>query len=118
MSKDAGALIPMTASGFDAFKAELDELRAKRPAMVEEVAAARSQGDLSENFAYHDARQNLGMLDGRIQTIEATLTRAQVVEESDANGVARIGSTVVVRDEFGSRPIRSSARARGTWHEG
>ncbi len=101
MSTDTGALIPMTASGFDALKAELDGLRAKRPAMVEEVAAARSQGDLSENFAYHDARQNLGMLDGRIQTIEATLTRAQVVEESDANGVARIGSTVVVRDEFG-----------------
>lgn len=100
MSRDAGALIPMTASGFDALKAELGELRAKRPAMVEEVAAARSQGDLSENFAYHDARQNLGMLDGRIQTIEATLTRARVVEESDANGVVRIGSTVVVRDEF------------------
>lgn len=54
--------------------------------MVDDVAAARSQGDLSENFAYHDARQNLGMLDGRIQAIEATLTRAQVVEESDVEG--------------------------------
>jgi transcription elongation factor GreA len=101
MSKDSGALIPMTAFGFAALKAELAELRARRPGIVEEVAAARSQGDLSENFAYHDARQNLGMLDGRIQTIEATLTRAQVVEDSDRKDVARIGSTVVVRDEFG-----------------
>src|SRR3981081_3608592 len=95
-SRNGDARIPMTASGFEALKAELGELRARRPAMVEEVAAARSQGDLSENFAYHDARQHLGMLDGRVQTIEATLARAQVVQESDAKGVARIGSTVVV----------------------
>ena len=100
-SKDKSAQIPMTSVGFEALKAELAEMRARRPALVEEVAAARSQGDLSENFAYHDARQHLGMLDGRIETIEATLARAQVVEESHKEGVARIGSTVVVRDEFG-----------------
>ena len=100
MSQEKYAPIPMTASGFEALKAELAELRARRPAMVDEVAAARSQGDLSENFAYHDARQHLGMLDGRIQTIEKTLTRAEVVEES-SQGVVRIGSRVLVRDEFG-----------------
>src|SRR5438876_11274924 len=91
----------MTASGFEALKAELAELRARRAGLVGEVATARSQGDLSENFAYHDARQHLGMLDGRIQTIEATLARAQVVEQGDAQGGARIGSTVVVRDGLG-----------------
>src|SRR2546425_2613507 len=100
-SNDSAAQIPMTAVGFQALKSELGQLRARRPALVEEVAAARSQGDLSENFAYHDARQHLGMLDGRIQTIEATLARAQVVEERGTEVVARIGSTVVVRDEFG-----------------
>src|SRR5260370_39563316 len=100
MSKDGGAVIPMTAVGFEALKSELAELRARRPAVVEEVAAARSQGDLSENFAYHDARQHLGMLDGRIQAIEATLTRAQVVEDSDTRDVARSGYTGVVRDAF------------------
>src|SRR5258708_3437922 len=100
-SEDRDAHIPMTAVGFAALKAELAELRARRPALVEEVATARSQGDLSENFAYHDARQHLGMLDGQVQAIEATLARAQVVEESAVKGVARIGSTVVVRDEFG-----------------
>jgi transcription elongation factor GreA len=101
MSQERGGPIPMTASGFEALKAELEELRARRPGMVGEVASARSQGDLSENFAYHDARQNLGMLDGRIQTIENTLKRAQVVEETGAKGIVRIGSRVVVRDEFG-----------------
>ena len=91
----------MTPSGFAALTAELAELHARRPALVEEVATARSQGDLSENFAYHDARQHLGMLDGRIQTIDNTLKRAQVVQETGTTGTVRIGSTVVVRDEFG-----------------
>ena len=91
----------MTSAGFEALKAELAELRARRPAMVAEVASARSQGDLSENFAYHDARQHLGMLDGRIQTVENTLKRAEVVEKTGATGVIRIGSRVVVSDEFG-----------------
>src|SRR5213080_464191 len=100
-SNDSGAPIPMTAVGFQALKAELSELRARRPALVDEVAAARSQGDLSENFAYHDARQHLGMLDGRVQTIENTLKRAQVVDETGVSGNVRIGSRVVVRDEFG-----------------
>jgi len=101
MAQERGAPIPMTQAGFDALRQELVELRARRPGLVEEVSAARSQGDLSENFAYHDARQHLGMLDGKIQTVEATLRRAQVVVESGATGVVRIGSKVVVRDEFG-----------------
>jgi transcription elongation factor GreA len=101
VSQEKYAPIPMTAAGFEALQAELAELRARRPAMVDEVAAARSQGDLSENFAYHDARQHLGMLDGRIQTIENTLTRAEVVDETPAKGVVQIGSRVAVRDEFG-----------------
>jgi transcription elongation factor GreA len=118
MPKDSGALIPMTAVGFEALKAELAELRARRPELVEEVAAARSQGDLSENFAYHDARQHLGMLDGRIQTIEATLTRAHVVEDSDAKGVARIGTTVVVRDEFGESTYQIVGPTEGNMARG
>ena len=101
MAPEKGAPIPMTSAGLEALKAELAELRARRPAMVAEVASARSQGDLSENFAYHDARQHLGMLDGRIQTVENTLKRAEVVEETGATGVIRIGSRVVISDEFG-----------------
>jgi transcription elongation factor GreA len=93
--------IPMTASGLAALKEELEELRARRPALVNEVANARSQGDLSENFAYHDARQHLGMLDGRIQTIENSLRRAQVIEETGDRGIVRMGSTVVIKDDFG-----------------
>ena len=118
MSNDDGAPIPMTAFGFEALKAELTELRARRRALVEEVAAARSQGDLSENFAYHDARQHLGMLDGRVQTIEATLARVQVIEEGGAKGVARIGSTVVVSDEFGESTYQIVGPSEGNMARG
>jgi transcription elongation factor GreA len=118
MSTDNGSPIPMTAFGFESLKAELAELRARRPALVEEVAAARSQGDLSENFAYHDARQHLGMLDGRVQTIEATLARVQVIEEGGVEGVARIGSTVVVRDEFGESSYQIVGPSEGNMARG
>src|SRR2546421_5531605 len=118
MSQEKYAPIPMTASGFEALKAELAELRARRPALVEEGAAARSQGDLSENSAYHDARQHLGMLDGRIQTIEATLAQAQVVAEAAPTGIARIGSTVVVRDEFGESTYQIVGPTEGNMARG
>jgi transcription elongation factor GreA len=91
----------MTATGYEALRTELADLKARRPALVDEVANARSQGDLSENFAYHDARQHLGMLDGRIQAIENSLSNARVVAEPGAQGIVQIGSRVVVRDEFG-----------------
>jgi len=116
--KDSGAQIPMTLVGFESLEAELVDLRARRPALVEEVAAARSQGDLSENFAYHDARQHLGMLDGRIQTIEVTLARAQVVAEDVHEGVTQIGSTVVVRDEFGESTYQIVGPTEGNMARG
>jgi transcription elongation factor GreA len=92
----------MTAAGYAALKQELEGLKAKRPALVAELANARSQGDLSENFGYQDARRQLGMLDGRIQTLEDSLRRAQVISEApDRNGLIAMGSKVVVRDEYG-----------------
>jgi len=101
MSSTDENLTPITAQGLRALQAELAGLREKRPALVERVASARSDGDLKENFAYHDARQDLGMLDGRVGTIEGLLAAAVVIEERGADGTVRLGSRVVVRDEFG-----------------
>src|SRR2546430_14590607 len=112
MSQKKHDPIPMTAAGLETLKAELEGLRARRPAMVEEVAAARSQGDLSENFAYHDARQHLGMPDGRVQTIENTLKRAHGAE-SGVSGIVRIASRVVARDEVGDGTHEVAGPAAG-----
>lgn len=110
--------VPMTASGFEALKTELEQLKSRRPKLVAEVANARSQGDLSENFAYHDARRQLGFLDGRIQTIENSLRQAQVVEETGSSGVVRIGSKVVVRDEFGDASYEIVGPTEGNMSRG
>jgi transcription elongation factor GreA len=101
MAKIRDTPTPITAAGLAALKAELAELRRRRPSMVDRVASARSDGDLKENFAYHDARQDLGMADGRVQTIEAILATAVVIETARPGGSIGLGSKVVVRDEFG-----------------
>lgn len=93
--------VHLTAEGRAKLEAELHELvENRRPVIVRRVATAREEGDLKENFAYHDARQELGLLDGRVQTIEAMLRHAQVTEAT-VGDVVGLGSTVTVRDEFG-----------------
>ena len=101
MTRATNEPIPITSAGLVALKTELAELVGRRPSMVDRVASARSDGDLKENFAYHDARRDLGMADGRVQTIEAILRNAVVIEETAGNGSIRIGSRAVVADEFG-----------------
>jgi transcription elongation factor GreA len=93
--------VHLTREGRERLEEELRDLvDNRRPVIVQRVATARAEGDLSENFAYHDARQELGLLDGRVQTIEAMLRNAQVMETT-VGEVVGLGSTVTVRDEFG-----------------
>jgi transcription elongation factor GreA len=93
--------VHLTADGRARLEDELRELvDNRRPMIVQRVATARAEGDLSENFAYHDARQELGLLDGRVQTIEAMLRNAKVMETT-VGDVVGLGSTVTIRDEFG-----------------
>ncbi len=97
----ADKTVHLTPEGRARLEEELRDLvEDRRPLIVRRVATAREEGDLSENFAYHDARQELGLLDGRVQTIEAMLRNAQVLETT-VGEVVGLGSTVTVRDEFG-----------------
>ncbi|MGD0193840.1 MAG: transcription elongation factor GreA [Candidatus Dormibacteria bacterium] len=97
-----GKQVLLTAEGQAALIAEMRELiDIKRPEIVERVATARAEGDLRENFAYHDARRELGLLDGRVQTIEGMLRYALIVEAAPYDGTVVLGATVVVRDDFG-----------------
>jgi len=82
----------MTMGGFKSLQAELEELKAKRPAVVDRLSNARSMGDLSENNDYHNAKEALEFLDGRIVELEEVLSHAEIVK----NGKARPGSVVRV----------------------
>ena len=83
--------------------AELAQLEGpKRSEMVEAMRVARGHGDLSENFEYHAAKNEQGLLERRITILRDRLAHAEIAADGDANVVA-IGSRVVVEDEAGER---------------
>jgi transcription elongation factor GreA len=77
--------------------AELEELRTNvRPAVIARVKAARELGDLKENADYEYARKEQSFMEGRIQTLEALIKMAVVVDPSAPTESIGLGSTVVV----------------------
>lgn len=93
--------IEMTADGKAALEAELKQLmEVDEPTVVGRVSDAAAEGDLRENFAYHDARRELGMIRGRIAEIKEILSKAVVVGSPNKNlGIVQMGSVVVVREK-------------------
>ena len=82
---------------------ELAELEGPRRAeVVQAIKTAREHGDLSENFEYHAAKNEQGMLEARIRTLRARLDHAVVVA-NDPAGVVQVGSFVEIEDGDGER---------------
>ena len=99
---DEGELL--TRAAYDAIEAELAGLEGpKRAAAVEAIATARAHGDLSENFEYHAAKNEQGLLEARITKLRARLHDAVEVDESTvaAGGVVTVGSHVELQREDG-----------------
>jgi transcription elongation factor GreA len=91
----------MTEGQRDALAAELAELEGpKRAEMVQAIATARSFGDLSENFEYHAAKNEQGLLERRITILRSRLENAVIVDHA-AEGIVGVGSVVEVEDESG-----------------
>ena len=89
--------IPITKRGAEKLKEELHRLKhIERPAVVQAIAEARAQGDLSENAEYDAAKDKQGFIEGRILEIEGKLSAAQVIDPStlDAGGRVVFGATV------------------------
>jgi transcription elongation factor GreA len=97
---------PMTKRGADLLRTELQRLKSvDRPAISQQIAEARSHGDLSENAEYDAARDKQGHCEARIRDIEAKLANAQVVDPKllDAGGRCVFGATVDVEEQGGSQ---------------
>jgi transcription elongation factor GreA len=96
---------PLTQAQKEQLEAELAELEGpRRAAVVEAIKTARGFGDLSENFEYHAAKNEQGLLERRIRVLRDRLSRAVVVDEAaGAYGVVAVGSNVELEDEQGSR---------------
>ena len=96
---------PMTAAQKEQLEAELAELEGpRRAAIVEAIKTARGFGDLSENFEYHAAKNEQGLLERRITILRDRLQRAVVIDEDAAgSGEVGIGSKVELEDDQGER---------------
>lgn len=94
--------IPITLRGAEKLKAELHQLKTKdRPWVINAIAEARAQGDLSENAEYEAAKDRQGFIEGRIAEVEGKLSAAQIIDPTtlDASGRVVFGATVDLEDE-------------------
>ena len=94
--------IPLTRRGAEKLKEELHRLKTvERHAVIQAIAEARAQGDLSENAEYDAAKDKQGFIEGRILELEGKLAAAQVIDPAtlDADGRVVFGATVDLEDE-------------------
>jgi len=94
--------IPITKRGAEKLKTELHRLKTvERPSVIQAIAEARAQGDLSENAEYEAAKDRQGFIEGRILEVEGKLSAAQIIDPTavDAGGRIVFGATVDLEDE-------------------
>ena len=89
---------PLTKTGYEQLEIELKTRKGvERPNIIAEIAEARAKGDLSENAEYSAAKEKQAFNEGRIQELEAVISRAQVIDPTTMSGdVVRFGATVLV----------------------
>ncbi|MEM6623509.1 MAG: transcription elongation factor GreA [Pseudomonadota bacterium] len=93
--------IPMTRKGYERLTGELKTLKEiERPAVIKAISEAREHGDLSENAEYHSARERQSFIEGRIQELEGSLGRADVIDPGKMTGeTIKFSATVEIVDE-------------------
>jgi transcription elongation factor GreA len=103
--------------GLEKLRKELDEMvSARRPEIAQRIHDAKEHGDLSENAEYEDAKNEQAFVEGRIQTLEALIKNATIIDEHHTNDHVQIGSTVKVKGPDGAQSfmIVGSTEARPT----
>lgn len=93
--------IPLTVQGVERLKIELHRLKkVERPDVINAIAEARAQGDLSENAEYDAARERQAFVEGRIRELEGTLSNAQIIDPATLNVGDKIvfGATVTIEN--------------------
>ncbi len=93
--------VPMTVRGEKLLREELHHLKTvERPTIVQAIAEARAQGDISENAEYESAKEKQGFIEGRIQDLDGKVSNAQIIDPKAIGGDGKVvfGSTVEIED--------------------
>ncbi len=92
--------IYLTLEGKKKLEEELDYLvNVRRKEVAAAIQSAKEEGDISENSAYDEAKLVQAFLEGRIQTIEAQLREAVLIEKNGNGDRVDVGSKVTVAEE-------------------
>lgn len=85
----------LTKQGYKNLKKKLRELKLERDRLVKDMEAARQEGDLSENSAYHNLRENLTIVRNQIGDLKQRLSNVEI-SEKNGDGTVGVGNKVVV----------------------
>lgn len=105
----------LSKDGLERLRAELEDMvSVKRPEVAQRIHDAKEHGDLTENAEYEDAKNEQAFVEGRIQTLEALIKNATIIDEKHSTEHVQIGSTVSVQSGDGSETftIVGSTEAR------
>lgn len=91
---------PISREGYDKLRAQIRHLEQEEmPKIADRIAAARAEGDLSENAEYHGQKEAQGLLQAKINQLKSKLANSYIVDKSTMpEGIAAFGSTVTVKD--------------------
>ena len=104
----------LSKDGLEKLRAELDEMvSVKRPEVANRIHDAKEHGDLSENAEYEDAKNEQAFVEGRIQTLEALIKNATIIDENHSTDHVQIGSTVVGRERRRQGALHDRRLGRG-----
>lgn len=88
----------LTEASLKNLKAEIETIRNKTiPEIAKRIDEAKQQGDLSENAEYHQAREDMSWIQGRVQELEQLIQNAEIITKSASNDTVSVGSTVTVK---------------------
>lgn len=92
--------LPMSQAAYDKLLVDLDKLKkVDRPWVIEEIATARAQGDLSENAEYHAAKEKQGHIESKIADLESRIARAEIMTaDPGASPHVIFGATVTLKN--------------------
>ena len=107
--------IPMTQTGYDKLKQELDRIvKVERGKNIRDIEEARAHGDLSENAEYHAAKERQGHLDAKKRELEQKLAHAQIIDVSKLTNEKVVFGATVIPSPAASKNTRWWARKKPT----